>query len=36
MDSHKVDYTIEGHDVQVVSVELDPQETVIAEAGAMC
>ncbi|MEQ8241427.1 MAG: TIGR00266 family protein [Cyclobacteriaceae bacterium] len=36
MDSHKVDYTIDGTDVQVVSVELDPNETVIAEAGAMC
>jgi uncharacterized protein (TIGR00266 family) len=35
MKSHEIDYTIEGSDIQVVNVELDPQETVIAEAGAM-
>lgn len=35
MNSHEIDYTIYGNDMQVVSVELDPQETVIAEAGAM-
>lgn len=35
MNSHEIDYTIKGHDVQLVEVELDPQETVIAEAGAM-
>lgn len=35
MKSHEVDYTIHGADLQVVSVELDPNETVIAEAGAM-
>ncbi|SDK64568.1 TIGR00266 family protein [Catalinimonas alkaloidigena] len=33
--SHEVDYKIYGNDIQVVEVELDPQETVIAEAGAM-
>ena len=32
---HEVDYEIIGHDIQMVEVELDPQETVIAEAGAM-
>lgn len=35
MQSHEVDYKIKGHDVQLVEVELDPGETVIAEAGAM-
>ena len=33
--SHEVDYLIYGDDLQFVEVELDPQETVIAEAGAM-
>ncbi len=35
MRSHEIDYTIHGDDMQMVEVELDPQETVIAEAGAM-
>ncbi|MBN1926000.1 MAG: TIGR00266 family protein [Prolixibacteraceae bacterium] len=35
MRSHEVDYKIIGHDVQLVEVELDPNETVIAEAGTM-
>ncbi len=35
MQSHEVDYEIKGHDVQFVEIELDPNETVIAEAGAM-
>ena len=35
MTSHEIDYTIYGDDLQAVEVELDPQETVIAEAGAM-
>jgi len=35
MQSHEIDYKILGHDVQLVEVELDPGETVIAEAGAM-
>ncbi|WP_133407470.1 TIGR00266 family protein [Parashewanella tropica] len=34
-NSHEIDYEIIGHDMQLVEVELDPQETVIAEAGAM-
>ncbi|OEG61842.1 MAG: TIGR00266 family protein [Halanaerobium sp. MDAL1] len=33
--SHEIDYEIIGDDMQVVEVELDPEETVIAEAGAM-
>jgi uncharacterized protein (TIGR00266 family) len=32
---HEVDYQILGDDMQIVEVELDPGETVIAEAGAM-
>ena len=35
MKSHELDYNIIGHDMQVVEIELDPGETVIAEAGAM-
>ncbi|MFP4021317.1 MAG: AIM24 family protein, partial [Halanaerobium sp.] len=35
MLSHEIDYEIIGEDMQVVEVELDPEETVIAEAGAM-
>ena len=35
MLSHEIDYEIIGDDMQVVEVELDPEETVIAEAGAM-
>lgn len=35
MRSHEIDYKIHGDDMQMVEVELDPQETVIAEAGAM-
>lgn len=34
-NSHEIDYKIIGDDIQVVEVELDPNETVIAEAGAM-
>lgn len=33
--SHEIDYEIFGDDIQIVEVELDPGETVIAEAGAM-
>ncbi len=33
--SHEVDYEIIGDDLQVVEVELDPGETVVAEAGSM-
>jgi uncharacterized protein (TIGR00266 family) len=35
MKSHQVDYEILGGDMQLVEVELDPGETVVAEAGAM-
>ncbi|NUN10448.1 MAG: TIGR00266 family protein [Ignavibacteriaceae bacterium] len=35
MRSHEIDYKIFGDDMQMVEVELDPGETVIAEAGAM-
>ena len=33
--SHEIDYQIKGESIQIVEVELDPRETVIAEAGAM-
>lgn len=33
--SHELDYEIIGDDMQIVEVELDPGETVIAEAGGM-
>ena len=35
MRCHEVDFEILGQDMQIVEVELDPSETVIAEAGAM-
>jgi len=35
VQSHEVDYEIFGDDMQIVEVELDPGETVVAEAGAM-
>lgn len=35
MRSHEIDYKILGEDIQVVEIELDPNETVIAEAGSM-
>ena len=34
--SHEIDFEIHGDDMQLVEVELDPGETVIAEAGGMC
>jgi uncharacterized protein (TIGR00266 family) len=33
--SHEVDYQIIGESIQMVEIELDPGETVIAEAGSM-
>lgn len=35
MRSHEIDYELIGDDMQIVEIELDPGETVIAEAGAM-
>ena len=35
MHCEAIDYRLHGNDMQVVEVELDPGETVIAEAGAM-
>ncbi len=35
MRSHDLDYRIIGNDIQLVEIELDPMETVIAEAGSM-
>lgn len=33
--SHEIDFEIFGDDMQIVEIELDPGETVVAEAGAM-
>ncbi|MGR0481966.1 MAG: TIGR00266 family protein [Candidatus Electronema sp. V4] len=33
--AHEIDYEIFGHEMQFVEIELDPQESVIAEAGSM-
>ena len=35
MRMHEVDFEIHGDDMQFVEIELDPQEAVVAEAGAM-
>lgn len=35
MNSHEIDYRIFGDDMQCVEIELDPNETVVAEAGGM-
>jgi uncharacterized protein (TIGR00266 family) len=35
MNAHEIDYKIYGNDMQFVEIELDPQETVMAEPGAM-
>lgn len=34
MNAHDIDYRIHGNDMQSVEIELDPSESVIAEAGA--
>ena len=33
MTAHEIDYTIYGEEMQYVEIELDPQESVVAEAG---
>lgn len=35
MRAHEIDYTLYGDDMQFVEIELDPNESVMAEAGAM-
>jgi uncharacterized protein (TIGR00266 family) len=35
MQAHEIDYKIHGNEMQFVEVELDPRESVVAEAGAM-
>ena len=32
--NHEIDYKIHGEEMQYVEVELDPQETAVAEAGS--
>lgn len=34
-NAHEIDYQLYGGDMQLVEIELDPNESVIAEAGAM-
>lgn len=34
MNAHEIDYQIFGEEMQFVEIELDPQETVVAEAGS--
>lgn len=34
-EAHEIDYEIFGHEMQFVEIELDPSESVVAEAGAM-
>ncbi|WP_409270156.1 TIGR00266 family protein [Neobacillus sp. SCS-31] len=35
MNNHEIDYKLYGDDMQFVEVELDPNETVVAEAGSL-
>lgn len=35
MDNHEIDYRIVGEELQCVELELDPEETAIAEAGSL-
>lgn len=35
VNNHEIDYKLHGDDMQFVEVELDPEETVIAEAGSL-
>ncbi|MGX9133020.1 TIGR00266 family protein [Rummeliibacillus sp. JY-2-4R] len=35
MNNHEIDYKLHGDDMQFVEVELDPNETVVAEAGSL-
>ncbi len=34
MNNHEIDYRLEGEEMQCVEIELDPQESVIAEPGS--
>ena len=34
MNTHEIDYKIYGEEMQFVQIELDPDETVIAEPGS--
>ncbi len=35
MNSHEIDYRLLGEEMQAVEIELDPMETVVAEAGSL-
>ena len=32
--NHEIDYKVIGEEMQCVEIELDPQETVVAESGS--
>jgi len=34
IQNHEIDYRLYGEEMQCVEIELDPQETVVAEAGS--
>ena len=34
MNAHEIDYNIFGQEMQYVEIELDPQESVVAESGS--
>ena len=34
MQNHEIDYKIYGEELQFVEIELDPNETAVAESGA--
>lgn len=34
IQNHEIDYKLHGEEMQCVEIELDPQETVIAESGS--
>ena len=33
--AHEIDYTIRGHEMQFVEIELDPGESAVSEAGSL-
>ena len=35
MENHEIDYKIHGEEMQCVEIDMDPQESVIAEAGGL-
>lgn len=35
MNAHEIDYTLIGEELQSIEIELDPNESVVAEAGSL-